>query len=128
MRMAFAYALKEGYAGVVVVDGNGKDDITAIPAFVHALEAGYDHIQGSRYVPGGKAINTPLSRHLAVHLLHAPLISLSAGFRYTDTTNGFRAYSSRLLADPRLQTSATSLRPTSCTTIWPSARPGTGTR
>lgn len=103
MRMAFGYALHEGYEGVIVVDGNGKDDITAIPLFVEALTAGYDHVQGSRYVPGGQAINTPLTRHLGVHLLHAPLISLSAGFRYTDTTNGFRAYSARLLADPRLQ-------------------------
>src|SRR3712207_2348348 len=26
MRMAFAYVMNEGYDGVVVVDGNGKDD------------------------------------------------------------------------------------------------------
>ena len=103
MRMAFAYALSEGYEGIVVIDGNGKDDITAIPRFIEALDAGYDHIQGSRYIPGGQAINTPLSRHLGVQLLHAPLISLSAGFRYTDTTNGFRAYSAKLLVNPRLQ-------------------------
>ncbi len=32
----------------------------------------------------------------AIKLLHAPLISLASGFRYTDTTNGFRAYSRRL--------------------------------
>jgi hypothetical protein len=31
------------------------------------------------------------------------MISLAAGFRYTDTTNGFRAYSRRLLLDPRVQ-------------------------
>jgi glycosyltransferase involved in cell wall biosynthesis len=103
MRMAFAYALHEGYEGVIVVDGNGKDDITAIPLFVRALEEGYDHIQGSRYIPGGKAINTPLSRHLGVQLLHAPLISLSAGHHHTDTTNGFRAYSAKLLGDKHLQ-------------------------
>ncbi len=34
--------------------------------------------------------------------LHAPLLSLAAGFRYTDTTNGFRAYSRRLLLDERV--------------------------
>lgn len=102
MRMAFAWALKQGYEGVVVVDGNGKDDITAIPQFVELLSEGYDHIQGSRYIPGGKAINTPLARHLALKLLHAPLISLASGRRHTDTTNGFRAYSAKLLADPRV--------------------------
>jgi glycosyltransferase involved in cell wall biosynthesis len=103
MRMAIAFALEEGYRGIVVIDGNGKDDIAAIPSMVELLERGYDHVQGSRYVPGGHGVNTPALRHLAVRLLHAPLISLAAGRRYTDTTNGFRAYSRRLLADPRVQ-------------------------
>jgi dolichol-phosphate mannosyltransferase len=99
MRMAFAWALQEGYKGVVVVDGNGKDDISAIPDFIKKLDEGYDHIQGSRFIPGGKAINTPLSRELGLHLLHAPLISLASRKRHTDTTNGFRGYSARLLSD-----------------------------
>jgi glycosyltransferase involved in cell wall biosynthesis len=103
MRMAIAFALNEGYEGLVVIDGNGKDDYNAIPEFIRLLDAGYDHIQGSRYIEGGKGINTPLSRTLGVRLLHAPLISLAARARYTDTTNGFRAYSRRLLADPRVQ-------------------------
>lgn len=102
MRMGLAYALERGYEGVVVVDGNNKDDPSAVPAFVQLLTAGYDHVQGSRNIPGGRAINTPWSRHLAVKYLHAPLISLAAGFRYTDTTNGFRAYSRRLLLDERV--------------------------
>lgn len=99
MRMAFAYVLNEGYEGTVVVDGNGKDDIGAIPNFIKKLDEGYDHVQGSRFIPGGKAINTPLSREIGLHLIHAPLISLASGKRHTDTTNGFRAYSARLLAD-----------------------------
>lgn len=102
MRMAFAWALTEGYKGVVVVDGNGKDDISAIPDFIALLDKGYDHIQGSRFVPGGKAINTPLSRELGLHLLHAPLISLASRKRHTDTTNGFRAYSTKLLYDENI--------------------------
>ncbi len=102
MRMALAYALERGYEGVVVMDGNNKDDPSAVPAFLQLLTVGYDHIQGSRYVPGGRAVNTPWSRHLAVKYLHAPLLSLAAGFRYTDTTNGFRAYSRRLLLDERV--------------------------
>lgn len=99
MRMAFAWALDQGYEGVVVVDGNGKDDVSAIPDFIKLLDEGYDHIQGSRFVPGGKAINTPLSREIGLHLIHAPVISLAARQRHTDTTNGFRGYSTRLLAD-----------------------------
>lgn len=102
MRMAFSYAISHGYEGIVVMDGNNKDDPKSIPLFLQALDDGYDHIQGSRFVPGGQAINTPLSRLLGVHFIHAPLISLAAGFRYTDTTNGFRAYSRRLLLDERV--------------------------
>lgn len=102
MRMACAYAMQEGYEGVLLMDGNNKDDARAIPSFVDKLSTGFDHVQGSRFIPGGKGINTPKSRLYGIKLLHAPLISLAAGVRYTDTTNGFRAYSRRLLLDPRV--------------------------
>jgi glycosyltransferase involved in cell wall biosynthesis len=102
MRMAFAYALKQGYDGIVTIDGNNKDDSTALPLFNKALDEGYDHIQGSRFIAGGEAVNTPWERLIGVKLLHAPLISLSSGFHYTDTTNGFRAYSRKFLMDRRV--------------------------
>lgn len=102
MRMAFAWALTEGYKGVIVVDGNGKDDISAIPDFMKKLDEGYDHIQGSRFIKGGKAVNTPIERLVAVKLIHAPMISIAARKRHTDTTNGFRAYSAKLLEDPEV--------------------------
>lgn len=102
IRMAFAWALGQGYRGVVLVDGNDKDDTAAIPRFLEALAGGADFVQGSRYAPGGRGVNTPCLRHLGVRLLHAPLLSLAAGRRYTDTTNGFRGYSRRFLEDPRV--------------------------
>lgn len=102
MRMAMHYCMTKDYDGMIVIDGNGKDGIDAIPSFAQALEDGWDHVQGSRFIPGGHHENTPLARWLAVNLLHAPMISLAAGFRYTDTTNGFRAYSRRLLLDPEI--------------------------
>jgi dolichol-phosphate mannosyltransferase len=102
MRMAIAFALDEGYDGIVVIDGNGKDDVAAIPDFLALLDAGFDHVQGSRYIPGGRGVNTPTSRSLGVRLIHAPLLSLAARHRYTDTTNGFRAYSARFLSDARV--------------------------
>ena len=103
MRVGLHWCLEQGYEGIVTIDGNDKDDSSAIPAFVAALVRGVDHVQGSRYVPGGRGVRTPLARHLGVSLIHAPLLSLAAGTRYTDTTNGFRAYSARLLRDPRVQ-------------------------
>ena len=102
LRMGFAYAMERGYDGIITIDGNNKDDPSAIPSFAEALDDGCDHVQGSRFVPGGEAINTPPERFWAIKLIHAPLIGLAAGWPYTDTTNGFRAYSRRLLLDERV--------------------------
>jgi hypothetical protein len=102
MRMALAHCLSAGYSGIIVMDGNNKDDPSALPAFADALERGFDHLQGSRFIPGGRAIRTPVWRYWGIKLLHAPLIRLASGFPYTDTTNGFRAYSRRMLLDPRV--------------------------
>jgi dolichol-phosphate mannosyltransferase len=102
LRMGFAFALREGYDGVITVDGNGKDDVAALPLMVAALDGGADFVQGSRFIPGGRAINTPRERYLAIKLLHAPVTSLAARRRFTDTTNGFRAHSRALLTDPRV--------------------------
>jgi dolichol-phosphate mannosyltransferase len=103
LRMGFWWALKRGYDGVVTIDGNNKDSIEDIPRFIEKLEAGYDFIQGSRFVKGGRAINTPFMRYAAVRLIHAPLISLTAGKRFTDTTNAYRAYSLKYLMHPQVQ-------------------------
>jgi len=103
LRMGYAYALRAGYEGIVTIDGNDKDGVDAIPRFLKELDAGVDLIQGSRFVPGGEAINTPTIRWLAIKLMHAPVMRWASGFRYTDTTNGFRGYSRRFLLDPRVQ-------------------------
>ena len=102
LRMAYAWALDEGYQGIITVDGNGKDGVEAIDAFVKKLQAGFDYVQGSRYIAGGSAINTPIDRKIGGRLIHAPLLSLFGRHWYTDTTNGFRAYSARYLLDPRV--------------------------
>lgn len=102
LRCAYAFALDEGYTGIITIDGNDKDDPEAIPRFIAALDEGVDFVQASRYVKGGIAENTPASRDLAIRFIHAPALSLSSGFKWTDTTQGFRAYSRRMLLDPRI--------------------------
>jgi hypothetical protein len=101
--MGYAYAMDEGYEGVVTIDGNGKDSIESIPQFLAALADGIDYAQASRFIAGGKGINTPRSREWAIKLVHAPLLSLAAGRRFTDTTQGFRAYSRRYVTHPGVQ-------------------------
>ena len=102
LRMGIYWALRRGYKGIITIDGNYKDSIEDIPRFIQKLAEGYDLVQGSRFIKGGRAINTPLVRTIAVRLIHAPVISLTAGQRFTDTTNAYRAYSARYLSDERV--------------------------
>ncbi|OHV77110.1 glycosyltransferase family 2 protein [Rhizobium sp. LCM 4573] len=100
LRIAYAWCIDEGYEGIVTIDGNGKDNVEAVAEFARKLEEGYDYVQGSRYRRGGKAENTPLERTIGNRLIHAPLMSLAGRRWFTDTTNGYRAYSRRYLTDP----------------------------
>ena len=103
LRMGIWWALERGYKGIITVDGNNKDSIEDVPGFIRKLEEGYDLVQGSRFIKGGRAVRTPLLRLVSVRLIHAPVISLTAGHWFTDTTNAFRGYSERYLRDPRVQ-------------------------
>lgn len=103
LRMGIWWALERGYKGIITIDGNNKDSIEDVPRFIEKLEEGYDLVQGSRFVKGGRAINTPFIRTLSVRLIHAPIISLTAHQKFTDTTNAYRAYSAKYLKDERVQ-------------------------
>ena len=102
-RMAFSYILKQGYLGVITMDGNNKDGPAAIPRFIKELDNGYDYIQGSRFIKGGKAVNTPPMRYFGNRFILAPILSMGAGKIYTDTSNGYRAYSKKLLENSKLK-------------------------
>ena len=103
LRMGIWWALQRGYKGIITIDGNDKDSIEDVPSFIAKLEEGYDLVQGSRFIPGGKGINTPFIRNISVRLIHAPIISLTAHHHFTDTTNAFRGYSAKYLKDERVQ-------------------------
>lgn len=104
MRMGWYWALNEGYTGFIMVDGNDKDDVSkiAIESFIKKLDEGFDYIQGSRFVKGGKAVRTPLSRLIAIKCICAPIMAIAGGRWVTDGTNGFRAYSKKFLLDERV--------------------------
>lgn len=103
MKRVFRFALDEGYEVVVLQAGNDKDDPLEIPRLVDPILDGVaDLVQGSRYLPGGHAGNTPAYRRLATRWVHPLLFSLAARRRVTDSTNGFRAIRVSLLRDPRI--------------------------
>lgn len=102
LRCGYSFAINQGYEGIVTIDGNDKDDPSEIPLFTSKLNEGFDFVQASRFIAGGEQENTPVSRYLAIKLIHAPMLSISSGFNWTDTTQGFRAYSRKLLTSPEV--------------------------
>jgi dolichol-phosphate mannosyltransferase len=102
IKVAIRWLSSQNYLGVIFMNGNNRDGPDAIPEFIRKLDQGYGYVQGSRFVAGGKQVNTPWIRYLAIRLLHAPLFSLASLKWMTDTTNGFRAFSMALLNDPRV--------------------------
>ena len=69
LRMGIWWALQRGYQGIITIDGNNKDSIEDVPHFIEKLKAGYDLVQGSRFLKGGRAVNTPPVRLLSVRLI-----------------------------------------------------------
>ena len=102
IREGIEYALGKGYDVAVVMAGNDKDDPREIPRLLRPiLEEGYDYVQGSRFLPGGKPVRNPLLRGLFSRL-YPYVWTLLTKVRCTDVTNGFRAYKLSLFLDDRI--------------------------
>jgi len=102
LQIGLIYAMRNGYSGVVTIDGNGKDSCEKIDQFIHALDLGFDYIQGSRFIIGGEHLNTPILRLIGIKLLAAPITHFFSKHKITDPTNGFRGYSRKLLTSDYL--------------------------
>lgn len=103
IRKYLAYACEHGYEVAVIMAGNNKDNPDEIPRLVAPiLHDGYDLVQGSRYVSGGNFGNMPVYRQIATRYVHPWLLSLIAGHKITDSTNGFRAIRLSILNDPAI--------------------------
>jgi dolichol-phosphate mannosyltransferase len=103
MKRVFQYALDQAYDVVVIHAGNDKDDPLEIPALLAPLEAdSADFVQGSRYLGGGGFGNMPAYRVIGTRVIHPLIFSIAAGKRVTESTNGFRAFRTALLRDPRI--------------------------
>lgn len=103
MKRVFEFALANEYDVLVIQAGNDKDDPLQIPALIDPILAGAsDFVQGSRYLGGGGFGNMPAYRVLGTRVIHPLILSIAAGKRVTESTNGFRAFRTALLRDPRI--------------------------
>jgi dolichol-phosphate mannosyltransferase len=103
IRTGIEAARANGHSVVVVLAANGKDDPAEAPRLIDKLSAGYDYVQGSRFLrEGGASVHLPRGRGLMIRG-YTFLFRVLSGFAATDVTNGFRAYRLSLLDDPRIR-------------------------
>jgi dolichol-phosphate mannosyltransferase len=107
LRAAYRHAVDRSYDVAVTVAGNNKDSPEEIPLLLDPIADGRaDFVQGSRFLKRHASFGAmPLYRRLATRV-HPLLFSLVARRRVTESTNGFRAIRGTVLADPRLDLSA----------------------
>ena len=102
IRTAIRHAQQNHYETLVIMAGNDKDNPDEIPRLIDPIQAGYEFIQGSRYLAsGGIGGDMPIYRKWATRL-HPMLMRLITGRKVTDTTNGFRAFRLSLFDDERI--------------------------
>ena len=107
----YRFAIEHGYNVAVTVAGNNKDAPEEIPLLLDPIaQDRADFVQGSRFLKRGAKLGAmPAYRKIATRL-HPLLFSLVARRSVTESTNGFRAVRTCILADPRLDLSQTWLR------------------
>lgn len=94
VQTGFRYALDNGYATVVQVDGDGQHTAADIPALLDDLgKGGSDVAIGSRFCGRGSFRST-VPRQVGIWLLGAACKVLTGG-SVRDATSGFRAYNRR---------------------------------
>ncbi|MFI6349754.1 polyprenol monophosphomannose synthase [Streptomyces sp. NPDC050560] len=84
----FAWGLEHGYGVLIEMDADGSHRPEELPRLLTAL-AGADLVLGSRWVPGGRAVNWPKHRELISRggsiysrvLLDVPIRDVTGGYR-----------------------------------------------
>ncbi len=93
---AFTTGLREGYERFFEMDADLSHDVRYLPAFVRALDDGFDAVIGSRNIPGGGVEGWGPTRHFISKggSLYSRTI---LGLPIMDLTSGFKAFSRRAL-------------------------------
>jgi len=100
LRSGFAWALEQGFEGIVTLDSDGQHDPTAIPRLLsEAMDGGFDIVLASRFSQFSEMAG--LRRYW--NRFGAWCMMKRTGFDINDSQSGFRFYSARLLRDLRLE-------------------------
>lgn len=93
---AFQLGLEQGYDRFLEMDADHSHDPRYLPAFVAALDEGFDVVIGSRNIPGGGVEGWGLGRHVMSKggTLYARLV---LALEVYDLTSGYKAFSRRAL-------------------------------
>lgn len=103
IRTGYKYAVENGFDVAIVMAGNNKDSPEEIPLLLEPIALGQaDLVQGSRWLSQSNDYGEmPFYRKVATKV-HPFIFRLISSADLTDTTNGFRAARTSMLADPRL--------------------------
>jgi glycosyltransferase involved in cell wall biosynthesis len=94
---------------IALIDADGSNDATEIPAFVSALLAGADFAKGTRFAKGGGSADITRLRRLGNRMLTG-IVNVLYGVKYTDLCYGFNVFWRRHLTVVGLD--ASTVRPT----------------
>jgi dolichol-phosphate mannosyltransferase len=87
---AMRYAVDHGYDLLINMDADFSHHPRYLPALLEGMKR-YDVMIGSRYIPGGGAVNWPLSRHLMSRGVNA-VVRLLMRIPAHDTSGAYRCY------------------------------------
>jgi dolichol-phosphate mannosyltransferase len=90
LRTGIARAAADGFTYVLFMDSDLTNDPRYVPRFVEKMEAGFDVIKGSRYMPGGRVEGVPFHR-VAISVVGNAIARRLYRLPLTDVTNGYRA-------------------------------------
>jgi len=101
LKTGFAWALENGYDGVITLDADGQHLPSEIPKFLRERESG-----GADLIIGGRShlFGEMLPRRRNANRFSAWCIAKCSGVPITDSQSGFRFYSAKLIRAFQLRT------------------------
>ena len=101
LKTGFAWAIANGFDGVITLDADGQHLASEIPKFLRERVVG-----GADLIIGGRShlFEHMLPRRRMANRFSAWSISKTSGAKITDSQSGFRLYSAKLIREVHLRT------------------------